>query len=176
MRIPLDTRRATRHLGVAVARCVRVGDVVFLEGRLGAGKTFLTRAIARGIGVSEAIPIASPTFALIHLIDDGRIPLVHADLYRLSDAAEVDALGLTEMLESGVGLIEWGLRFQSAIADDGITIELEIDPDNGRRMARLGSLGPRGAQILAGIRALAESDAPDGGPDRKVRRRAKPRS
>lgn len=87
--VSLPTRRATLRLALALARSVRRGDLVFLEGELGAGKTFLVRGLARGLGVPTAIPIQSPTFALVHehavSLGDGQgeATLRHADLYRL---------------------------------------------------------------------------------------------
>ncbi|MDQ3031104.1 MAG: tRNA (adenosine(37)-N6)-threonylcarbamoyltransferase complex ATPase subunit type 1 TsaE, partial [Myxococcota bacterium] len=142
----------TRRFGARLASVLRPGDVVFLEGPLGAGKTFLVRAIARGLGVPEREPITSPTFMLVHEISSGRLPLTHADLYRLSDPSELDALGLPEALSRSIGLIEWGARFADAIAPDGLVIELAgRDEEHGRR-ATITARGPRGAEIARLLR------------------------
>jgi tRNA threonylcarbamoyladenosine biosynthesis protein TsaE len=102
VRLALGTRRATRGLGLAIARSIDGGDLVLLSGDLGAGKTFLARAIARGLGVTAAM--TSPTFTLVREIATSKGVLVHADLYRLrGDAldAETRRLGLRELRADG---------------------------------------------------------------------------
>jgi len=110
VRLALDTRRATRTLGLAIARALDAGDLVLLSGDLGAGKTFLARAIARGLGVRAAM--TSPTFTLVREIVTERGLLVHADLYRLRGDgldAETRKLGLREQRADGaLVLVEWG--------------------------------------------------------------------
>ncbi|MBV9947901.1 MAG: tRNA (adenosine(37)-N6)-threonylcarbamoyltransferase complex ATPase subunit type 1 TsaE, partial [Myxococcales bacterium] len=93
----LAVRRDTRLLGASIARVLRPGDLVLLEGDLGAGKTFLVRAVARALGVREVV--TSPTFTLVQEYTSARGTLVHADLYRLRGGAvpldvEVARLGL----------------------------------------------------------------------------------
>jgi tRNA threonylcarbamoyladenosine biosynthesis protein TsaE len=106
----LGTRRATRRLGMAIARLLEPGDLVLLSGDLGAGKTFLARAIGRGLGVRAAMP--SPTFTLMREIPTAKGLLVHADLYRLRGEAldvETRRLGLRERRSDGALLVvEWG--------------------------------------------------------------------
>jgi tRNA threonylcarbamoyladenosine biosynthesis protein TsaE len=151
LRIDLPCRRETRRLGTRLASMLRPGDVVFLEGAVGAGKTFLARAIARALGVPPEEPVASPTFTLMHEIASGCAPIVHADLYRLGDLGELDALGLPEALAERIGLVEWGARFASAIAPDGIVVTLEGCDQAQGRVARIAALGPRGAEIVAAL-------------------------
>lgn len=146
--IALPTRRETRRFGARLASLLRPGDVVFLEGDLGAGKTFLVRAIARGLGVPSREPVTSPTFALVHELE-GRLPILHADLYRLSSEDELDALGLRESLESSVGLVEWGLRFAHHLAADGLVIELRGRDDADGREAVLHGRGARGEALVS---------------------------
>jgi tRNA threonylcarbamoyladenosine biosynthesis protein TsaE len=109
----LPTRRDTRQLGTAIARVLRPGDLVVLSGDLGAGKTFLVRAMARALRVPP--PITSPTFILVHEYATAHAPLVHADLYRLREAGEarladeVVRLGLRERRgEGALVVVEWG--------------------------------------------------------------------
>jgi tRNA threonylcarbamoyladenosine biosynthesis protein TsaE len=109
----LPSRRDTRRLGAAIARALRAGDLIVLSGDLGAGKTFLVRAMARALRVSS--PVTSPTFVLVREYATRLGPLVHADLYRLREAggqllgAEVARLGLRERRgEGALVVVEWG--------------------------------------------------------------------
>ncbi len=145
MEVALPTRRATIRLARRLASVLVVGDVVFLEGALGAGKTFFVRAMCRALGVPSKLPIQSPTFALVNE-HEGRVPIVHADLYRLGDASELDELGLRDLLVESVGFVEWGERFGDAVAKDGVLVTLAIATRG--RAARLSARGPRGRAIL----------------------------
>lgn len=144
---PLRTRRDTRRLGRALAGVLEVGDLVVLEGDLGAGKTFLVRAIARAMEVPTDVAITSPTFELVHELP-GRVPLVHVDLYRLDAPEMLVELGLNERIgRDAVVLVEWGERFGLELGDQGLWIYLLFDTD-GRRFARLIAHGSRGEQLL----------------------------
>jgi len=155
LRVPLPTRRATRRLGAALGGALASGDLIVLEGGLGAGKTFLVRAIARALGVEPHIPVTSPTFALVHELP-ARVPLVHADLYRLRSVDELLELGLVDRIgHDAVVLVEWGERFLQSLGRDGVLIRLGADAA-GVRNAELEALGIRGASILVAVReALA---------------------
>jgi tRNA threonylcarbamoyladenosine biosynthesis protein TsaE len=98
-----ETRAVGRRLGAAA----RAGDVLLLEGRLGAGKTVLVQGLAEGLGCHGEV--ISPTFVLVRHYP-GRLELVHADLYRLESRAEIDALGLMELSAAGVLAVEWADR------------------------------------------------------------------
>jgi len=151
--IELPSRREMRRFGARLASLLRPGDVVFLEGPLGAGKTFLARAIARGLGVSEREPITSPTFTLLHEIEGARVPLAHGDLYRLSDPSELDALGLPEVLARTIGLLEWAARFAPALSNDGVVLEIAGRDEARGRTLKLSARGPRGEEIVRGLGA-----------------------
>jgi tRNA threonylcarbamoyladenosine biosynthesis protein TsaE len=131
----LGTRRSTLSLGASIARSLAAGDLVLLSGDLGAGKTFLARAIARGLGVRA--PITSPTFTLVHEIPTARGLLVHADLYRLRGDALIDEtrrLGLREHRADGALLmVEWGEEALDALGGPAeLTVALSITGPHAR--------------------------------------------
>src|SRR5215217_9234411 len=100
---------ATHNLGAELARRLGPGDLVILEGDLGAGKTALARSIIRTLADDPALDVPSPTFALVQPYDTPRGPVLHADLYRLGDPREVDELGLLDNPDAIV-LVEWAAR------------------------------------------------------------------
>jgi tRNA threonylcarbamoyladenosine biosynthesis protein TsaE len=122
-----------------------------LVGELGAGKTFLARAVCRAIGIGERTRITSPTFTLVHEHDEGRLPLVHADLYRLQQPHELEPLGLREQRARGaVLLVEWGEPYLGALGGDALVVTLET-PLDGPRRARLVATGPRSQELLRAV-------------------------
>lgn len=125
--------RGTVALGREFARRLGAGDCVALVGGLGAGKTVLVRGIAAGLGLSETRLVSSPTYVLVHEYPC-RVPVFHLDLYRMSDPeAELGDLGLDEMLETGIVLIEWADRAADALPRDRYEIRIEITSPNARR-------------------------------------------
>jgi tRNA threonylcarbamoyladenosine biosynthesis protein TsaE len=130
----LETSSATETeaLGERIGHACQGGEIIALIGPLGAGKTCLTRGLARGLGVSDG-STTSPTFALIHEYL-GRLPLVHVDMYRL-DAAAAGNLGLEEYLESAaVTVIEWADKIRTQLPSDYLRIELEHRGGDRRRI------------------------------------------
>jgi tRNA threonylcarbamoyladenosine biosynthesis protein TsaE len=145
--VTLATRADTRRLGEALAKVLAPGDLVILEGDLGAGKTFLVRTIARKLGVPSSVPVTSPTFELVHELP-GRVPIVHADLYRLTPNDSLEELGLVSRIGvDAVVLIEWGMRFESELGRNGLLVEIAHAQGEGRT-ARLAARGPRGQTLL----------------------------
>lgn len=95
-----------RALGERMAALLVAGDLLVLNGPLGAGKTTLVQGIARGLGVSD--PITSPTFVISHIHHGRQVMLIHVDAYRLSDPRDLAALDLDEYLDRAVTIVEWG--------------------------------------------------------------------
>ena len=127
--------RGTLALGRKLAEGLRRGDCVALAGSLGAGKTVLVRGIAAGLGLRDPRLVSSPTFVLVHEYP-ARVRVYHLDLYRMaSPAAELAELGLDEMLEEGVVLIEWADRAGGALPVPRWEIDIEIVGERRRRFA-----------------------------------------
>jgi tRNA threonylcarbamoyladenosine biosynthesis protein TsaE len=126
VKVALPNRRATIALGQRIALALTPGDLVLLDGALGAGKTFLARSILRALGVPPKAVIASPTFGLVHSYEGRSGDLLHVDLYRLRDgdmAAEVARLGLREARgEGAIVLAEWAIG--AALGRATLTIAL----------------------------------------------------
>jgi tRNA threonylcarbamoyladenosine biosynthesis protein TsaE len=151
----LRTRHDTRSLGAAIARVLAPGDLAILSGEMGAGKTFLAGAIARGLGA--AVRVTSPTFALVHEHPTPRGVLVHADLHRLSLTSpsddrrsfesQVAALGLRERRGDGAFVVvEWGEEAVEVLGGrPALVVSLAIAGTN-QRVATLS--GPRSGDIV----------------------------
>jgi tRNA threonylcarbamoyladenosine biosynthesis protein TsaE len=126
------------------------GAVVALVGRLGAGKTHLTRAIAEGLGVKNPAAVNSPTFVLIQEYP-ARLPIYHFDAYRLRGPTEFAELGVDEYFRGdGVCVIEWADRVEATLPADHLRIEIET-VDESRRRFHLTATGPRHAALLASV-------------------------
>lgn len=148
--VPLPTRRATIRLAKSLATLLGPGDLLILSGDLGAGKTFFTRALARALGVSPSEPITSPTFTLVHEYE-ARLPMTHADLYRLGDEDELEHLGLRDRRgEGAVLVVEWGRPYEAALGGDALRIMFDLDP-SGSRSARIEATGRRSRELHEGL-------------------------
>ena len=116
--------------GAALAAVLQPGDVVTLTGPLGAGKTTLVRGVLAALGHEGEVP--SPTFAIVQPYDAIRVPIGHADLYRVEDTSELEELGLEDQLLDGALLIEWPERAGEAAWPQALRLSLQPRPD-GRR-------------------------------------------
>ena len=121
-------------LGHALAGLARIGDVIALEGGLGAGKTTLARGILEGLGLEEEAP--SPSFAIVQPYDvpDVRLPVVHVDLYRLDSPDEAEELALDEYLMDSLLIVEWPDRLGEDAWPDALRLHIDIEPDGARRL------------------------------------------
>jgi len=125
---------ATDRFGRALADRLRPGDVILLEGQLGAGKTSLARGILAGLGLAGEAP--SPSFAIVqpYAPPELRLPVLHVDLYRLDDPDELDELGLDDALYDSVLLIEWPERAGEGRWPDALVLRLDPAPSGARRL------------------------------------------
>jgi len=147
LRVRLRHRRDTARLGRVLAQMLGPGDLLVLEGGLGAGKTCLVQSIVHALGVPESQPVTSPTFEILHEFQ-GRLPIVHADLYRLDPSEPLEELGLLARIGAdAVVLIEWGERFADQLGSGGVRVELSLGHGTERRCA-LHARGDSGYGLL----------------------------
>ena len=137
----------TERLGETLAPLLEAGDVVALEGPLGAGKTRFVAGLARGLEVKARV--RSPSFTLINEYH-GRLTLAHLDLYRL-EPADAERLGLEEELERGALVVEWGDKLPGTLREDALAIRFEVLDESQRAIEARGPRG-RGAALLAAWR------------------------
>lgn len=129
-RLVTGSREETYEFGRKMGEQACPGQVICLEGDLGAGKTVFAKGFACGLGITE--PVSSPTFTIVQEYDEGRLPLYHFDAYRIADPDEMDEIGFDEYLfGEGVCLIEWAGQVQDLIPPGSIWIRIERDPEKG---------------------------------------------
>lgn len=131
----LSSPETTDALAARLATVVQPGDTLLLSGSLGAGKTHFARALIRAYLGNPAEPVPSPTFTLVQTYEGGQSTLWHADLYRLSDIAEVYELGLDEAFEEAICLIEWPDRFAPDWPEGAVLLHLSRHADDTRTLA-----------------------------------------
>ena len=149
----------TRALGAALATELGPGSVVVLSGDLGSGKTVFAQGVAEGLGVTERV--VSPTFAIAREYE-GRLPLHHLDVYRLDHVQEAIDLGLDELFEDAVTLIEWGDGVRDLLPADRLEVALALAPadsatDPATEDTRSLTVTPFGEEWFARASALARA-------------------
>lgn len=143
----------TRRLGMRLGGVLRAGDVICLQGDLGAGKTTFVQGIARGWGSQDAV--SSPTFIIVNVYRRGdQARLFHMDAYRLDSAPEAAELDLDSMLAQGPLLIEWPERMEGLISDERLWIQMEHREEEERGM-KFQATGKRYEELLEAIRGAA---------------------
>lgn len=150
----LVTRSADDTLAFAggVAGLLRAGDVVVLAGDLGTGKTTFARGVARALGIDE--PVTSPSFTIVREYE-GRLPLVHVDVYRLGRLQELHDLGFDEIIGGeAVVLVEWGDAVVSLLPRDRLEVRLEAPGADDERLVSVTALGPAWAPRLDALAAV----------------------
>ncbi len=150
----------TRRLAGALASGLRPGDLVTLSGALGAGKTVFVRGLCEGLEVPASAGVSSPSYALVHLYEGGRLPVAHLDLYRLSGGDELEALGFRDLCSSAhVVFVEWPERAEGLVLEADVAIALEdLGPEVRSITVRATELDPAADPTLAErLRAAAGS-------------------
>jgi tRNA threonylcarbamoyladenosine biosynthesis protein TsaE len=133
---PCHSLDATTRLAADIAAVLRAGDIVRLEGDMGAGKTTLTRAIASSMGVNPDA-VSSPTYVLMNIYEtpEGRPPIAHLDCYRLTSEADLDALGWDQITDgSSIILIEWPERIADALPADAARVAIQAIGEESRHV------------------------------------------
>ena len=134
-----------KALGRALGRLLEPGDVVGLVGPLGAGKTTFAQGVAEGLQVPSHRHVASPTFALVNE-HPGRVPFVHADLYRVENAAELVEIGLADLFDRSAAIIEWIDRFPEAAPADHLNVSIAVDGEAVAASCRTLDVRPKGTR------------------------------
>ena len=130
MIIETNSEKETWDLGFSLGEKACAGQVYTLVGDLGVGKTIFTKGLAKGLGIDE--PVSSPTFTIVQIYDEGRIPFYHFDVYRIGDVEEMYDIGIDEYLfGDGVCLIEWPSRIEEVLPDTCENIWIEKDLEKG---------------------------------------------
>lgn len=120
----------TAALGEKLGREAKPGDVCTLMGDLGVGKTVLTQGIAKGLGITE--PISSPTFTIVQVYEEGRLPFYHFDVYRIGDIEEMDEIGYEDYFYgNGLCMIEWANLIEEILPEKRHDISIEKDLEKG---------------------------------------------
>jgi tRNA threonylcarbamoyladenosine biosynthesis protein TsaE len=150
-RAPAETRKLAARLGGVL----QPGDVVALKGELGSGKTEFVRGLAAGLAVPPEVPVASPSFVLVHEYP-GRLTLIHLDLYRLEKITPEFLPNLEEYLFGDqVAAIEWAERLGDLLPTDFLEVHLSITGETEREITFQG-FGARGQELLAVLSSSEE--------------------
>ncbi|WP_297323125.1 tRNA (adenosine(37)-N6)-threonylcarbamoyltransferase complex ATPase subunit type 1 TsaE [uncultured Bartonella sp.] len=129
----LENEAVTNRFGEDFALALGKGDLVTLEGDLGAGKTSFARAIIRTLADDDTMDVPSPTFTLVQTYDGTRLPVIHADLYRINEPEEIDELGFDEARENGIILVEWPEKAEGGLGRPDFSVFLAHEGE-GRRI------------------------------------------
>ena len=129
---PDDTRDFAKGLAVSC----KSGTVITLNGDLGVGKTVFTQGFAEGLGICDYV--CSPTFTILQIYEDGRMPLYHFDVYRIADESEMEEIGYEDYFYSdGVSIIEWAENIRDLIPEDAVHITISKDLGKGLDYRRI---------------------------------------
>lgn len=149
MIIESKCEKDTFELGQKIGREALPGDVYTLVGDLGVGKTVFTKGLAAGLGILE--PVSSPTFTIVQIYEDGRLPFYHFDVYRIGDLEEMEEIGFEDYVYGeGVSLIEWANLIQDILPEQYTQIVIEKDLEKGFDYRKI---------TLEGFKGIEEQEA-----------------
>ena len=130
VKIETKNPEETFALGQEIVRNAKPGQVYTLTGDLGVGKTVFTQGVAAGLGITE--PVNSPTFTIVQVYEEGRLPFYHFDVYRIGDIEEMEEIGYDDyFFGGGICLIEWAELIEEILPEDRISITIEKDLSKG---------------------------------------------
>ncbi len=130
MEVESRSERDTFELGRSLGRQAKPGQVFTMTGDLGTGKTVFTKGMAEGLGITETV--SSPTFTIVQVYEEGRLPFYHFDVYRIGDVEEMDEIGFEEYIYGeGVSLIEWADLIREILPAHYTEIRIEKDLEKG---------------------------------------------
>ena len=130
MIIETNSEKETYAFGLELGKKAHAGQVYTLVGDLGVGKTVFTKGLARGLDILE--PVSSPTFTIVQVYEEGRLPFYHFDVYRIGDVEEMDEIGYEDYIyDVGVSLIEWANLIEEILPEHYTEIKIEKDLEKG---------------------------------------------
>lgn len=130
MNVETYSPEETFALGERLGKLARAGEIYCLDGDMGTGKTVFTQGFARGLGIEG--PVSSPTFTIVQQYEDGRLPLYHFDVYRISDISEMDEIGYEDcFFGEGVCLVEWSELIRELLPEQVTRIRIEKNLEKG---------------------------------------------
>lgn len=136
MVVETNSEKETWELGKQLAESAKPGQIFSLIGDLGVGKTVLTKGMAAGLGISE--PVNSPTFTILQVYEEGRLPFYHFDVYRIADLEEMDEIGYEDYFYGdGICLVEWANLIEELMPENTIRITIEKDLERGFDFRRI---------------------------------------
>lgn len=139
----------TYELGEKIGQMAKPGMVISLTGDLGVGKTVFTQGLAKGLGIEE--PVNSPTFTIVQVYEEGRLPLYHFDVYRIGDIEEMDEIGYEDYFYGeGVCLIEWADLIKEILPEQMCRVTIEKDLEKGFDYRKI---------TLEGFKGIEEQEA-----------------
>ena len=139
----------TYELGEKIGQMAKPGMVISLTGDLGVGKTVFTQGLAKGLGIEE--PVNSPTFTIVQVYEEGRLPLYHFDVYRIGDIEEMDEIGYEDYFYGeGVCLIEWADLIREILPEQMCRVSIEKDLEKGFDYRKI---------TLEGFKGIEEQEA-----------------
>ena len=139
----------TYELGEKIGQMAKPGMVISLTGDLGVGKTVFTQGLAKGLGIEE--PVNSPTFTIVQVYEEGRLPLYHFDVYRIGDIEEMDEIGYEDYFYGeGVCLIEWADLIREILPEQMCRVTIEKDLEKGFDYRKI---------TLGGFKGIEEQEA-----------------